>query len=64
MRSWLTAANRVVRHTGNSRYIQGSIRDHENVGKTYKLVYLLYSVNAVLGVCMYSVSTHYHGMEG
>ena len=44
-------------------YIQGSTRNHGNGGKTPTVGCMLYSVSAVLGVCLYSVSTHDHGME-
>jgi len=38
-------------HAGSCSYIQGSTRNHENVGKTNNLGWMLYSVYAVLGVC-------------
>jgi len=44
------AVDRVGRHTGSCRYIQGSTRNHENEGKTNNLGCMLYSVYAVLGV--------------
>jgi len=63
MASWLRAVDRVGRHTRSKSYIPGSTRNHEKDGKTNNLGWTLNSVYAVHGVCLYSVSTHDHGME-
>jgi len=50
-------------HTGSWRYIQGSTCNCENEGTTDDLTCMLYSVDATLGVTLYSMLTHDHGME-
>jgi len=40
----------VGRYARSRSYIRGSSRNHENEGKTNNLGWMLYSVNAVLGV--------------
>jgi len=57
------AVDRVWMQAGSGSYTQGSTRNHENEGKTNNLEWMLYSVYAVLSVCLYSVSTLDHGME-
>jgi len=44
------AVDLVGRHAGSCSYIQGSIRNHDYEGKTDNLGWMLYSVDAVLGV--------------
>jgi len=51
MESWLMAVDCVGRYAGSWSYIPGSTRNHENEGKTNNLGWMLYSVDAVLGVC-------------
>jgi len=51
MESWLMAVDRVGRYAGSWSYIQGSTSNHENEGKTNNRGWMLYSVDAVLGVC-------------
>jgi len=51
MQSWLVAVDRVGRHAGSWSYIQRSIRNHENEGKSNNLGWMLYTLYAVLGVC-------------
>jgi len=41
----------VVRQAGSGSYIQRSIRNRENEGKTDNLGWMLYSVHAVLSAC-------------
>ena len=55
MESWLMAVDGVGRYAGSWSYIQGSTCNHENEGKTNNLRWMLYSVYAVLGLCLYSV---------
>jgi len=45
------AVDRVGTYAGSGRYIQGSTHNHEIDGKTNNLGWMLYSVDAVLGVC-------------
>ena len=54
MERWLMAVGRVGRYTGSWSYIQGSTRNHVNEEKTNNLVWMLYSVYAVLGVNSWS----------
>jgi len=51
MGSWLMADNRIGRQAARWSYISGSIRNHENGGKTHNLAWMLYTVSAVLGIC-------------
>jgi len=62
MESWLIAVDHVGRHAGSWRYIQGSTCNHDNVGKTNTLGWMLYSVCAVLSVN--SWSWHGRNSEG
>ena len=45
------AVNHVGRHAGSNSYIQWSIRNRKNDGKTNNPGWMLYSVYVVLGVC-------------
>jgi len=51
MQSRLMAVNHVERYTGCWSYIQWSFCNHENEGNTNNLRCILYSLNAVFGVC-------------
>ena len=54
MQCWLMAVDRIGRYTGSWSYIQGSTCNHENEGKTNNLVWMLYSMYAVLGINLWS----------
>jgi len=56
--------DRVGRHAGSRSYIYGSTGNHETEGKTHNPGWMLYTVYAGLGVCLYLVSTHDRGIEG
>jgi hypothetical protein len=45
------AVDLIRRHAGRGSYIQGSIRNRQNEGKTDNLEMMQYAVYAVLGVC-------------
>jgi len=51
MERWLMAVDCVGRYARSWSHIQESTRNHENEWKTNNLGCMLYSVNAVLGVC-------------
>jgi len=52
---WLMAVDRGGRYDGSCGFIQWSTRNHGNEGKTNNLMWMLYSVYAILQCMLYSV---------